>query len=367
MNNTHSHLLLIAGGGTGGHVVPGIAVAEAWKKQFPEGRVVFVGSFGGIEEKLVPRAGFQLELLQIGALKGKSWKAQLKTLLQLPFAFWFSAFILLRLRPQAVLGVGGYSSGPVVLLARGLGWMWGARVAILEQNAVPGFTNKILGIFAHQVFAALLGIERHFPSGKTVVTGNPVRKEIKLLPSATRSPFTVFIFGGSQGALGINSLVLEALPLLQDLKEKVRFIHQTGERDFERVIAGYGALGFEGRIEKYIDDIVSVYAEASLLICRAGSSTLSEIAAVGRGAILIPFPHATDNHQEKNAELLREEGAALVLNQMQATGSNLAELIRNFVLNPEHLSGMEKSVQKFFKTGAAKAIVEKLINRTAAC
>ncbi len=354
--------LIIAGGGTGGHVLAGVAIAEAWKITLgpASSRVLFIGSRGGLEEKLVPRAGFSLELLMIGPLNNVRLMRKLRTLAELPCAFCKSLWILLRERPQAVVGVGGYSSGPLVLLARQIGWLWGARVTILEQNAFPGFTNRILGYFAHQVFSAFPGLEACFTRGKVQVTGNPIRQNFRPLPSAKREPFTILIFGGSQGALGINSLVLDALPLLDDLKDRLRFIHQTGEKDFARVKEGHQKARTNSRVEKFIYEMGEAYAEASLLICRAGSSTLAEVAAVGRASILIPFPQATNQHQLKNAEIYQASGAALILNQSQARGEDLARLIRQFLGDPSQLQAMEKAVGKFYRPTAAQEIVHAL-------
>lgn len=349
--------LIVAGGGTGGHVLAGVAIADAWSK--PSGRpCVFVGARGGIEEKLVPRAGYPLSLLSLGSLKGVSWSRRLKTFVQLPVALAKSALVLVSERPAAVIGVGGYASGPLVLMARCLGWLWGVRVAILEQNAVPGFTNRVLGRFAHRIFSAFPGMETQFPAGKVQVTGNPVRSAICPSPSARREPFVVFVFGGSQGAKGINTLVLDALPLLADLRGKLRFIHQTGEADHERVLGGHRNAGSDARVEKFIFDMRSAYVDASLIVCRAGSSTLAEIAAAGRASVLIPFPHASDNHQERNARVFADAGAARLVVQAGATGKDLAGIIREMFDDPSRLDAMEYAVSAFYRPNAAKDIVQ---------
>lgn len=346
------HRLIVAGGGTGGHVLAGVAIADAWKERFgADSQVVFVGAHGGIEERLVPRAGYPLELLSLGALKRVGLVKTLKTLVQLPISLIRSSLILARVRPVGVIGVGGYASGPVVLMARFLGPFIGSpRTAILEQNAVPGLTNRILGRFVHHVLSA-------FPGGDVIVTGNPVRSTIRPMPSAPRDPYTIFIFGGSQGAVGINTLVLDSLAELGDLKGRLRFIHQTGEKDWQRVVDGYEKAGFTARVEKFIYDMPSAYAEASLLICRAGSSTLAEVAAVGRASVLIPFPYASDNHQEKNARIFVDAGAARLLVQFQSKGSDLARIIREMVEKPSQLEAMEKSAGTFYKPDAAKDVV----------
>jgi UDP-N-acetylglucosamine--N-acetylmuramyl-(pentapeptide) pyrophosphoryl-undecaprenol N-acetylglucosamine transferase len=357
-----SRSLIIAGGGTGGHVLAGVAVADSWRDAFgKDAQILFVGARGGIEEKLVPRAGYPLELLELGSLNRVSLSRKLKTTFQLPLSLFKSARIILRQKPDAVLGVGGYASGPLVLMARVLGCfgLTSTTTAILEQNSIPGLTNRILGRMVHQVFSAFPGMEKHFDVTKLLVTGNPVRAsvvEVGARKAEVVSPFTVFIFGGSQGAKGINTLVLEALPLLKDRLTRLKFVHQTGEADYERVKKGYEEFGVQARVEKFIYDMPEVYSQASLVICRAGSSTLSEIAAVGKASVLVPFPFASDNHQEHNARIFSDAGAAFLLIQSQAKGSDLAQIIRELMENPEKKNKLEHQVRTFFKPDSAGEI-----------
>lgn len=352
--------LIVTGGGTGGHLFAGISIADAWRERYPGSQILFVGARNGIEERLVPKANYPLEVLSLGSLKGVSLGRRLKTLIQIPLALIKAAKILIREKPSAVIGVGGYASGPVVLVARLLGWAWGVNTAILEQNAVPGFTNRILARFAHSVYCAFPGIESRFQKNKTFLTGNPVRKTMLPFTSAIRSPFTIFIFGGSQGALGINSLVLDSFSELKDLLPNIQWIHQTGERDYERVVAGYEKAGVVGRIERFIYDMPECYRAASLIICRAGSSTLAELAAVKRAAVLVPFPFASDNHQEMNARLFVDQSAADLLIQGKSTGKDLAEKIRYYLTSPEKLSHMEKSVFNLHMPNSPSKIVSLL-------
>lgn len=356
-------ILLIAGGGTGGHVLAGVAVAEAWtERQGRKEGILFVGAEGGIEEKLVPRAGFPLRLLKLGSLNGVSLLRKVRTMFLIPWSLVRSASIVLQSRPEAVLGVGGYASGPLVLMAK----LLGRRTAILEQNSVPGMTNRILGRLVDCVFCAFPGTEKQFPGKRVVLTGNPIRSAIRPLPPAPRDPFTVFIFGGSQGAQGINSLVLQSLPHLAALKGRLRWIHQTGERDHERVVKGYRDAGIEARVEKFIHDMPTAYSQASLLICRAGSSTLAEIAAVGRAAVLVPFPFASDNHQEKNARVFADGGAAWLLRQADAKGEDLAKLIRDSLADSSRLDKMEKAAASYYRPHAARDIVEEFLKLSGA-
>ncbi|MGK5089038.1 undecaprenyldiphospho-muramoylpentapeptide beta-N-acetylglucosaminyltransferase [Bdellovibrionota bacterium FG-2] len=350
--------LMVAGGGTGGHILAGVAIAQEWRKQTHESApILFVGCKNGIEERLVPKSGFPLELLSLGSLNQVSLGKKLKTLSQLPGALLKSFRILRREKPACVVGVGGYASGPVVLMA----WVLGIPRAIVEQNSIPGITNRILGRFVKTVFCAFPGTEGCFPNANVFVTGNPIRLDMQPLPQAPREPFTVFIFGGSQGALGINTLVLDALSFLIDLKPRLRIIHQTGERDFERVKKGHEKTGFNSKVEKFIYEMRDAYASASLLICRAGSSTLSEIAAVGRAAILVPFPFASDNHQEKNARVFSDPAAAILMTQKGASGEDLARVIRTFIEEPKKLEALEEGVRKFYRPFAARDIVKELL------
>ncbi len=354
--------LIIAGGGTGGHVLAGIAVADEWKKRFGEGSVFFVGAKGGIEEKLVPRAGYSLRLLVLGSLKRVSLSTRLKTLFQLPFALVRSKIWLLQERPHAVLGVGGYASGPLILMGRLAGWIWGVRVGILEQNAVPGFTNRILSRFSHTIFTAFPGLEKQFPGAHLIVSGNPVRDAIQYQPRDESQPPTIFIFGGSQGAQAINTWVIESLPLLAKELPHLYVIHQTGERDFERVHKAYQSSGLKYfRVEKFIYDMPECYKKASLIICRAGSGTLSEVAAVGRPAILIPFPFAADNHQEKNAYIFKKANAAEVLTQGEGSSAILAGRVLSLLTTERsELEKMGQNAHLLHRSDCAATIVDEL-------
>jgi UDP-N-acetylglucosamine--N-acetylmuramyl-(pentapeptide) pyrophosphoryl-undecaprenol N-acetylglucosamine transferase len=299
------------------------------------------------------------QLLQMSALKGVSGVKKLGTLLKMPRALLSCVVILLGFRPTAGLGVGGYASGPVVMMARFFAWMWRTKIAILEQNSVPGFTNRALSIFAHEVLVAFPGVELEFPGKKTRVTGNPVRKEFVQLSSPAAVPFQVFVFGGSQGAMGINTLVLQALPFLEDAG--IQWVHQTGEREFERVRAGHETAGSGARVEKFIYEMLKTYQDSSLIICRAGSSTLSELALVGRASILIPFPQASDNHQEKNARIFENQGATEVILQDAGSGKDLAERILFLKSHPERLRAMELNILKLGRGDAAKNIAAALV------
>ena len=352
--------LVVTGGGTGGHALAGITLAEEWKSRFgSRADVLFIGARGGLEEKLVPRAGVKLELLRVGSLNRVSWRKQIFTLLQLPIALFRAGALLLRERPRFVIGVGGYAAGPVVLMGSLLGWLWGSKTALLEQNLVPGLTNRLLSRFAARVFAAFPGTR--FPGRVPEITGNPIRSKFQPLTPARASPFTVFVFGGSQGALGINTLVLESLPHLKTSGTAVTWIHQTGEKDFERVRQGHEAAGSKARVEKFIYEMEDCYQSASLVVCRAGASTLSELARVQRAAILVPLPTAADNHQEKNARVFETAGACQVLLQGPEAGAELALRIKDFIAHPEKLRQMEGAIACFSRPNAGKDLIDALI------
>ncbi|MFN7685664.1 MAG: undecaprenyldiphospho-muramoylpentapeptide beta-N-acetylglucosaminyltransferase [Oligoflexia bacterium] len=354
-----SDALFVTGGGTAGHIYAGLAIADRWRERFPSAQIVFVGARGGMEERLVPRSPHPLRLLSMGAWNGMPWHRRLRTALQIPLSFGVSVTWLLRARPAAVIGVGGYASFPLVLAAACVGWLWGCRIAVLEQNVLPGLTNRVLGKFCGRVFCAFPGAENVFGSDKVRVTGNPVRSAFEPLPSASRSPFTIFVFGGSQGAVGVNTLMIESLPSLKASGRALRVIHQTGDRDFERVAEAYKKASIDARVEKFIYDMKESYAAADLLVCRAGSSTLSEVAAVGRAAILIPLV-SKDRHQVFNAEYFASQGAAEMRIQGETTGEGLAHLILELASDPARIGSIEKKVTAFFRPGAVDAIVSDL-------
>ncbi len=361
MNALKKQKLLVAGGGTGGHVLAGISIADEWKKLYGEsGEILFVGASQGLESKLVPRHGYRLVLLKIGALNQVSVKTRLITLVLLPLSFLKALFVLLMFRPKAVIGVGGYASGPVVLLARFLSPIFSIKTAILEQNSVAGFTNRVLGKWVHRVYCAFEESQKTFEPQKVLFTGNPIRSHLKQLPQSIQDPFTLFIFGGSQGAMGMNTLVLDALPFLKD--QGIHFIHQTGVKDFERVAQAYQRAGILNhvRIEKFIEDMGACYAQSSLVICRAGASTMAELASVGRAAIFVPLPTAADNHQEKNSSLFQKAQAAWVVPQGKMTGSQFAAMILDLKNKPGLIHETENRVKQFYQSQAAEKIVSDL-------
>ncbi len=316
--------LVIAGGGTGGHLFPGIAVAESLLAMDAGSEVLFVGTERGIEARAVPKAGFGLALIEVGGLKRVGLKKRITTLLQLPASLFASRKILRDFRADAVLGVGGYASGPVLVAARTLG----LPTAICEQNSVPGVTNKILAKIVDRVFVTFDASRAFFPANKTVLVGNPVRRAF--LEAAKRSApdverGLVFTFGGSQGARPLNDGVPRALALLKERGRDVRALHQAGKDAVPAVEAAYAAAGVEAEVTPFIDDMVSAYRKAHVVICRAGATSCAEIGALGVPAILVPFPQAADDHQKKNARDLEKAGGCVVLPQAELTPERLAD------------------------------------------
>jgi UDP-N-acetylglucosamine--N-acetylmuramyl-(pentapeptide) pyrophosphoryl-undecaprenol N-acetylglucosamine transferase len=354
--------LLIAGGGTGGHLFPGIAVAEEVVRR--GGQVLFVGTSRGLEARAVPAAGYALELLEVSGLKRVGLKATLRGLLRLPKAFFRSLSVLRRFRPHVVLGVGGYASGPMVLVAA----LWRYPTAIQEQNSVPGITNRILSRLVRVVIVAFDEARRFFPAGKTETIGNPVRSKLVATLTAGASSADpsasprILVVGGSQGARAVNDLVLAAVEFLAKNGSLPATVHQTGPSDKDRCSERYRAMGVADRIEvrPFIDDMAAEYHRASLVIARAGALTLAELAIAGRPAILIPLPTAADDHQSKNAARFAAAGAAIVLNQRASTGAELAQLLGDLLADAGRRQAMATAMRRLARPNAAADIVDRL-------
>jgi UDP-N-acetylglucosamine--N-acetylmuramyl-(pentapeptide) pyrophosphoryl-undecaprenol N-acetylglucosamine transferase len=349
--------LLVAGGGTGGHVFPGIALAEEVVTRHPANDAVFVGTTRGLEATVVPQAGFPIEHIDVKGLKGKGLLATLRNLLLLPLAFVQSLRILRKWRPDVVVGVGGYASGPVVLVA----WLLRIPTAVQEQNAIPGVTNRILGRFAQAAFTAFPEAARHFPRRKVYQLGNPIRRTLmeNFMRPVTRHPTPhLLVFGGSQGAHALNMRVIEALPHLADLRGRLRITHQTGAKDREYVERGYRAVGFEPDVREFISDMSTAYALADVVLCRAGATTLAELTVCKKPSILVPFPAAADNHQVHNARSLVDAGAAVMLEEKGLTGEVLAREVRDLLDAPERRERMARAAGRLGSPQAAREIAD---------
>jgi UDP-N-acetylglucosamine--N-acetylmuramyl-(pentapeptide) pyrophosphoryl-undecaprenol N-acetylglucosamine transferase len=347
--------MLVAGGGTGGHVFPGIALAEEVVTRHPANDVVFVGTERGLEAKVVPAAGFPIELIDVKGLKGKGVLLAILNLLLIPRAFLQSWRILKKWRPDVVVGVGGYASGPVVLVA----WLMKIPTAVQEQNAVAGFTNRVLGRFVEAAFTAFPEAARHFRRRKVYQLGNPIRRTLMenyMRPEIEHDRPRLLVFGGSQGAHALNMRVIESLPHLADLRDTLRITHQTGAKDREYVEKGYRACSFEPDVREFIHDMSAAYAESDLVVCRAGATTLAELTVCKKPAILVPFPAAADNHQVMNGKSLVDAGAAVMLEERDLTGELLAKEIRSILTHPERRERMQRAAGRLGSPQAAKEI-----------
>ena len=347
--------VMIAAGGTGGHIYPGIAVANEIMRRDPSSEVLFVGTSRGLETRIVPENGFQLALIHSAGLKSVGLKGTVKGLATLPRSFVEARRLLREFRPSVVVGAGGYVSGPVLMMAV----VMGIPTLVMDSNALPGFTNRRLAKFVDR--AALTFNEAlPFFGKKGTVTGNPVRKEFFDVKAKERNGSTsVLIFGGSQGARAINNAMIGALEDLNGTRDTMHVVHQTGEADFEKVRAAYQEHGWESAdVKPYISDIVTEFEKADVLICRAGATTCAEIAAAGKAAIMIPLPTAADDHQRKNAEAMQNAGAVKMFTQDQLTPELLAAAISELAHSPELIASMEKAARKLARADAAEATVD---------
>jgi len=349
--------VLIAAGGTGGHIYPGIAVANEIMRRDPASIVRFVGTARGLENRLVPNAGFELSIIESAGLKNVSLVARFRGLALLPKSFFAARRLIREFRPDIVVGAGGYVSGPVLLAAS----LMKLPTMVMDSNALPGWTNRRLARFVDKAavsFAEALGYFR----GKGVLTGNPVRSEFFEIPPKSHggARFSLLVFGGSQGARAINEALIDALPHLASQKDRLRVTHQTGSAEFEKVRDGYEAASWSENVtvKAYIDDMVTEFGQADLIICRSGATTTAELVAAGKAAIMIPFPLAADDHQRKNAEALERAGAARMILQKDLTGERLASEINSLIDSKEKIVAMEEAGRRLAKRDAAAATVD---------
>jgi UDP-N-acetylglucosamine--N-acetylmuramyl-(pentapeptide) pyrophosphoryl-undecaprenol N-acetylglucosamine transferase len=359
--------VVIAGGGTGGHLYPGIAVARELLRRVPDAVVTFAGTARGIESRVVPREGFALDVLRSVGLKGTSPVALARGLALLPVSGMDAWRIVSKRKPDLVIGVGGYSSGPVVLAAA----VRGIPTLLLEQNAVPGLTNRLL---SRLVSAAAVTFDSTvaFFGSRGFVAGNPVRPEFFAAEGTHESTAgrngagapRILIFGGSQGAHAINMAMVEAAPGLVARAGGVAITHQTGERDLAAVRDGYRAAGLDARVEPFLYEMHREMRAADILVCRAGATTIAEFTAAGKPAILIPLPTAADDHQRRNAQVLAEAGAADLIEQKDLTGERLAGRIAALAADPARLARMAAGARRFARPDAARAIVDRALELT---
>ncbi|MDE3117550.1 MAG: undecaprenyldiphospho-muramoylpentapeptide beta-N-acetylglucosaminyltransferase [Nitrospirota bacterium] len=360
--------IVIAAGGTGGHLYPAVALAREFLRQDQATEVLFVGTAKGIEGKVLPHEGFDLQMIAAKPVMGRSWWQAVRALLALPSAIRQSVAILRARRADLVVGVGGYSSPPVILAA----WLLRIRRVLLEPNAYPGLANKATGPLADLVFLAYGAAAGSFPSGKVRVTGMPIRREFLEKAEDSRqkaegrkqqaashppSAFRLLVFGGSQGAHAINQAMVEALPHLLGMKDRLAIVHQTGEADYASVRAAYAAAELAAEVMPFLYDMPKVLRAADLVVSRAGAITLAELAACGKPAILVPLPTAIYQHQEKNALVMEQAGAAVLLRQSELTGPSLANQIAALLSDAGRLRAMGERSAALGRADSSETIV----------
>jgi UDP-N-acetylglucosamine--N-acetylmuramyl-(pentapeptide) pyrophosphoryl-undecaprenol N-acetylglucosamine transferase len=356
--------VVIAGGGTGGHLYPGIAVARELLARRPDAVVSFAGTAQGIEARVVPREGFALDVIRSSGVKGKSPVDRARGAALVPVSLADAWRLVSARRPSIVIGVGGYSSGPVVLVAA----LRGVPTMLLEQNAVPGLTNRLLARVVQAAAVTFDSTQAYF-GAKAFVSGNPVRPEFfaasgphqeSALDDQT-SVTRVLVFGGSQGAHAVNVAMVEAAQELAAGGSHLRLVHQTGERDVEMVRAGYRQAGLQADVEPFLYDMGRQLGQADVVVCRAGATTLAEITAAGKAAVLIPLPTATDDHQRRNAEALANAGAAELLLQRDLTGAVLAARVLALAGDRGRRARMASAARALARPEAARVIVDRAL------
>jgi UDP-N-acetylglucosamine--N-acetylmuramyl-(pentapeptide) pyrophosphoryl-undecaprenol N-acetylglucosamine transferase len=342
--------VLVAGGGTGGHVIPALAIALELKTLY-NAEIVFIGTARGIETRLVPAAGFDLELIAVGALNRVDFATKLKTLLDLPRALLQATRIIANFRPDVMIGVGGYASGPAMLA----GGLMNLPMLAFEPNLVPGIANRLAAPMVRAAAVHFAATRRYFRNA--IVTGVPVRREFFQFPARSPdAPPTLLVFGGSQGAHAINMAVAESFPLLARTVPGIHVIHQTGERDLPEVELAVAASGISADVSAFIDDMPAAFARADLLLCRSGAGTVAEVAAAGKPAIFVPLPTAADDHQRRNAEPLADAGAAHLLPQSELTSERLVRDVASLFRDPRQLAAMSTATRHFAHPDAASQI-----------
>lgn len=357
--------VLIAGGGTGGHIYPALAIAKAIRKIDLNIDVEFVGTSRGLENKIIPAQGFKLHLVDIGRLnKNVSIVERITTLLKAPLALWKSLRLLLKTRAEIVLGVGGFASGPVVLVAA----LMGRKTFIWEPNAYPGLANRILSRFVDACLVVFSETGKHLKAKSIVEVGMPVREEIENIGSSQgpqeNGEFHILLFGGSQGARPLNNALSEAVTKIENWTEGLKIVHQTGSLDYQRISETYRNSPHNARnveVLEYLNDMPDRYRWADLVISRAGTGTLSELAASGKVAILIPLPSAADDHQTQNAKVWVSRGGGMLLPQSELTPQHLVEVISKFKSNKEEIKKQGENLKRSYVPGAADKIARILL------
>ena len=352
--------VVMAGGGTGGHLFPGLAIAQEFMTRNERNTVLFISTGNPLERSVLNETDFRLETIPAEGIKGRGLWNQAKSALKIPRGIVESFRILKGYQPDLTVGLGSYSAGPVVVSA----WLMRTKIVLHEQNILPGITNRILARFADRIYVSFDDTTKRFDPQKIRLTGNPVRKELLNHHHANGNDaavdptsFCVLIIGGSQGAHRINMAVVEALGYLAQ-KEKLYFIHQTGAADEQTVKAAYQRLGIAARVQSFFRHMAPLYKQADLIICRAGATTVAEVTALGKAVVFIPFPFAADNHQALNADTLARDGAAEMILEKDLNAGDLAQKIEYYVSHPEALEAMAAKAGQLGHPDAAQAIVD---------
>jgi len=345
--------VIFAGGGTGGHLFPGLAVAREFQRRDEKVEILFIGTEQGIEFRVLPKEGFKLETLTVKGIKGRGVRGLIDALFGVPVSVLRSWKIIGEFRPDCIIGLGGYASGPLLLAGK----LKHIRCVIMEQNLRPGFTNKLLARWVDRVFTAYTQSAHYLSGARVVEAGNPVRWR-ELPKVRRREKFSLLVFGGSAGARRINFAVVDALTRLTDLQTQLFITHQTGQADYPAIQKVYAALPFEAEVTPFIDKMDEAYARADLVLCRAGATTVAELTAFGKAAILVPYPYAIYDHQRGNAQALQEAGAAEMILDQDLTGVLLAERIHGYVADPQRLKRMAAAARAMGRPDAAARIVD---------
>lgn len=343
---------ILAGGGTGGHVIPALAIAHELRARYAA-EVAFIGTARGIETRLVPRAGYELKLIEVGALKNVSLATRARTIFALPLAIVKSWRILRSFRPDVVIGVGGYASGPAMLAAA----LRRIPTVAFEPNFVPGFANRLIAPMVKAAAVQFPETARSFRNAH--VTGIPVRREFfEIPPRPEGGPPALLVFGGSQGAHAINTVMIASLTALAARVPGLRILHQTGERDYNEAQAAYLHAGLPDEVSPFIEKMPEAFARADLLLCRSGASTVAEVTAAGKPAVFIPFPRAADDHQRRNAEALAKRGAAQLVPESELTSERLVDVVASLLNDRARLRQMGEEARKLAHPQAAEEIAD---------
>ncbi len=362
--NHHSIRAIIAGGGTGGHLFPGIAIARELEKRFEHSEILFVVGHRRMESEILSRYGYNIESINVEGMKGRGWKNGISVITKLPYSFFQSISLINKFSPAFVIGVGGYSSGPFCLASR----FKGIPTAIHEQNSYPGLTNRLLSGVVDKVFVSFDESKAYLKGKKLVLTGNPVREELfsdNNIEKRNPDEFTILVVGGSQGAMGINKAFAESLEYLNKNGRHPIVIHQSGKADYNRVTEDYRKKALKGELSPFIEDMKTAYNRADLVISRAGATTIFELAALGKPSILIPYPYATNRHQEINARSLVRMGGAEMILEKNLTREGMANAIIKYMDNRHALKEMGAQAGKMGQKNAAELIVDQILEQVA--